>query len=143
MHGENPIKVAIIKDQGEVREGLGYLIGAASGYQFTGGYCSLEEAVEGIGTDPPDILLLSPEIASRVVRLIRQFRPTAHTDYRLTPHETRLLALLVEGHSYKTAASELGSALNTVAFHMKSIYRKLRVHSKSEAVAKALREQLV
>ncbi len=64
-------------------------------------------------------------------------------EYRLTPHELRLLKLATEGHSYKTAAAEVGSAVNTIAFHMKSIYRKLRVHSKTEAVAKALRDRLV
>jgi DNA-binding CsgD family transcriptional regulator len=51
--------------------------------------------------------------------------------------------LLAEGHSYKTAAEALGKSINTVAFHMKSIYSKLQVHSKSEAVAKALRTRIV
>jgi DNA-binding CsgD family transcriptional regulator len=55
----------------------------------------------------------------------------------------RLLGLLAEGHSYKTAAATLGSSVNTVAFHMKNIYVKLQVHSKSEAVAKALRNGIV
>ena len=64
-------------------------------------------------------------------------------DYKLTPHETRLLKLLVEGHNYKTAAAEVGVSVTTVAFHMRNIYEKLQVHSKSEAVAKALRNRLV
>jgi DNA-binding NarL/FixJ family response regulator len=86
---------------------------------------------------------MSPDVASRVLTLFRRFQPPPESDYRLTPHELRLLKLLAEGHSYKTAAAELGSSVNTVAFHMRSIYRKLEVHSKSEAVAKALREGLV
>ena len=86
---------------------------------------------------------MSPDVASRVLELFRRFRPPSGADYRLTPHELRLLRLLAEGHSYKTAAAELGGSVNTVAFHMRSIYRKLEVHSKSEAVAKALREGLV
>ena len=57
--------------------------------------------------------------------------------------EQRLLKLLVEGHSYKTAAAALNVAVSTVAFHLRSIYEKLQVHSKSEAVAKALRDRLV
>jgi DNA-binding CsgD family transcriptional regulator len=64
-------------------------------------------------------------------------------DYELTPHETRLLKLLVEGHNYKTAALELNVSINTISFHMRHIYEKLQVHSKSEAVAKALRDRLV
>ena len=58
-------------------------------------------------------------------------------------HETRLLGLLVDGHNYRTAATELGVSVNTIAFHMRNIYDKLEVHSKSEAVAKALRQRLV
>jgi len=54
-----------------------------------------------------------------------------------------LLKLLVEGHNYKTAAAQLGVSFNTICFHIKSIYEKLQVHSKSEAVSKALRNRLV
>ena len=86
---------------------------------------------------------MSPEVASRVIQLFRKIRPPEKADYNLTPHETRILKLLVEGHTYKTAAAELKSSVNTVAFHMQNIYRKLQVHSKSEAVAKALRNHIV
>jgi DNA-binding NarL/FixJ family response regulator len=103
---------------------------------------------------PPDRLLdglrdvatggavMSPEIAARVIALFKDYRPPEKVDYHLTPHELRLLRLLGDGHSYKTAAAELGSSINTVGFHMRSIYGKLQVHSKSEAVAKALRTGL-
>ena len=86
---------------------------------------------------------MSPEIARRVVTLFREYRPPEHADYHLTPTETRLLKLLVDGHNYKTAAAELGSSLNTVCFHIKQVYNKLQVHSKSEAVSKALRQHLI
>jgi DNA-binding NarL/FixJ family response regulator len=86
---------------------------------------------------------MSPEVARRVVRLFREFRPPDTAPCRLTPHETELLKLLVEGHHKKTAAREMGITVNTVSFHLKNIYSKLQVHSKTEAVAKALRERLV
>ena len=86
---------------------------------------------------------MAPEIARRVVELFRRFRPPEKANYNLTPHELRLLKLLVEGHSYKTAAVELGVSVNTIAFHVQNIYGKLQVHSKSEAVARALRENLI
>ena len=86
---------------------------------------------------------MSPEIASKVIKLFRDIRPPERADYNLTPHETRLLKMVVEGHNYKTAAAELGVSVTTVAFHMRNIYEKLQVHSKSEAVAKALRNRLV
>jgi DNA-binding CsgD family transcriptional regulator len=78
-----------------------------------------------------------------VIALFREVRPPERADYALTPHETRLLKLFVEGHNYKTAAAELGVSVHTVSFHLRSIYEKLQVHSKSEAVAKALRNRLV
>jgi len=86
---------------------------------------------------------MSPEIARRVIELFRKFRPPEKAQYNLTPHEMRLLKLLVEGHSYKTAAAELNVSQHTIAFHIQNIYVKLQVHSKSEAVSRALRENLV
>ena len=86
---------------------------------------------------------MSPEVASRVITLFREFRPPESTTCELSPHETRLLRLLVDGHNYKTAAAELGVTVHTISFHLRSIYDKLQVHSKSEAVAKAIRGRLV
>ena len=78
-----------------------------------------------------------------MVSLFREIRPPEEASYQLTPHEIRLLKLLVEGHNYKTAAVELNLSVNTIRFHMKSVYEKLQVHSKSEAVAKGLRQRIV
>ena len=86
---------------------------------------------------------MSPEVARRVIRIFREIQPPEHADYKLTPHEQRLLKLLVEGHSYKTAAAKLSVSPKTISFHLQKIYEKLQVHSKSEAVAKALRNRLV
>ncbi len=104
---------------------------------------------------PPDRLLLairetvaggsamSPSVARRVVTLFQSVPPPERADYGLTPHESKLLALLVEGHSYKSAGVALNVSINTITFHMRHIYDKLQVHSKSEAVAKALRGGMV
>ncbi|HEV2881659.1 MAG TPA: response regulator transcription factor [Pyrinomonadaceae bacterium] len=212
---EAVIKVAIVEDRREIREGLAMLINGTDGYRCTGSYGSMEEAFAKISANLPDVLLsdiglpgmdgiegirilkerhpallvlmlsvyddnerifdalcagacgyllkktpparlieslreasaggapMSPEIARKVVTLFRDFRPPERADYQLTPHELRLLKLLVEGHSYKTAAAELGVTVNTVSFHLRHIYEKLQVHSKSEAVAKALRDHLI
>src|SRR6266576_982814 len=86
---------------------------------------------------------MSPEVARRVITLFREIRPPDRSDYQLTPHELRLLKLFVEGHIYKTAAVELGVSVNTVNFHVRNIYEKLQVHTRSEAVAKALVNRLV
>ena len=82
---------------------------------------------------------MSPGIARRVMELFRQFRPPESVDHDLTPHELRVLRLLAEGHNLRTAARDIGVSVNTIGFHVKKIYTKLAVHSKAEAVAKALR----
>jgi DNA-binding NarL/FixJ family response regulator len=99
----------------------------------------LESLKEVMGGGAP----MSPEVARRVVALFREIRPPEQADYQLTPHEIRILVLLVEGYNYKTAGDELGVSINTIRFHMRSIYEKLQVHSKSEAVAKALRNRII
>jgi DNA-binding CsgD family transcriptional regulator len=60
--------------------------------------------------------------------------------YRLTPQEKRVLALLLQGHHKKTAADVMGVSVNTISFHLKNVYGKLGVHSKTEAVVKGLIE---
>ena len=102
-----------------------------------------ERLVEGIREAIAGGSPVSPEVARRMIAIFRDFHAPGPSDNELTPHEIRVLRLLVEGHNYTTAAVELGVSVNTVAFHMKRIYEKLHVHSKSEAVAKALRQRIV
>lgn len=117
------------------------LCAGASGYLLkrTSPAKIIENIREAVSGGAP----MSPEVAARVIRLFREVRPPEKVDYDLTPHETRLLKLLVEGHNYTTAAQELGVSYNTIKFHMRHIYEKLQVHSKSEAVAKALQGRLI
>ncbi len=87
---------------------------------------------------------MSPEIARKVVTLFhRTGRASAQSDQGLTPHELRLLKLLSEGRSYQALAEHFGVSINTVRNYIRSIYDKLHVHSKSEAVSKALRQGLI
>lgn len=210
-----PLRVVIIEDLREVREGLTMLIHGSNGFHCAGSYRTMEEALRGIPGSNPDVILtdiglpgmdgvegtrilrerfpevpvlaltvyddedsvfnaicagasgyllkntapvrlleslrevvdggapMSPDVARRVVTLFREFRPSPRASYQLTAQETELLKLMVEGHHYKTAAGVMGISTNTVSFHLKHIYEKLQVHSKTEAVAKALRERLI
>ena len=81
---------------------------------------------------------MSPGIARRVAESFR-----LATASPLSPRESEILALLCEGKSYKMIAAALYVSQETVHSHLKSIYRKLEVNSKSEAVARAIRERLV
>jgi DNA-binding NarL/FixJ family response regulator len=209
------IKVAIIEDLREVREGLAMLINGTDGFACVGRFRSMEEAIANLSREPPDVILtdiglpgmdgiagikilrekfpsvpcltltvyddderifdalcagacgyllkntqparlleslrevhaggapMSPDVARRVVTLFQKFTPPKNATYDLTPQEKELLKLLVEGHSYKTAAYQLDISIHTVSFHLRNVYEKLQVHSKSEAVAKALREQII
>jgi len=88
---------------------------------------------------------MSPEIAAKVIRVFRELRPIGKDPEgpQLTPQELRLLGCLADGHTYETAGLELGISVNTVRNYIRSIYEKLHVHSKSAAVAKALRSGLL
>jgi DNA-binding NarL/FixJ family response regulator len=210
-----PVRVVIIEDLREVREGLTMLINGTSGFRSAGSYRTMEDALRGMAASRPHVILtdiglpgmdgiegtrilrerfpdvpilalsvydddenvfnaicagasgyllkntpparlleslqevvnggapMSPDVARRVVTLFREYRPPERASYRLTPQEHDLLRLMVDGHHYKTAADVMGISTNTVSFHLKHIYEKLQVHSKSEAVAKALREHLL
>jgi len=210
-----PIKVTIIEDERDIRDGLGMLINYTDGFTCVGKYGSMEEALAGIRHRTPDVVLsdiglpgmngidgirlikekhpemtilmlsvyqdddrifhalcagavgyllkktpptkildalreavaggapMSPEVARKVITIFKDFRPPEEVEYDLTPHEIRILKLLVEGHSYKTAAARLNVTPSTISFHLKNIYEKLQVHSKSEAVAKALQYRLI
>ena len=86
---------------------------------------------------------LSPEIARKVVRLFRNIAPPEEVEEDLTHQEIRLLKLLADGHTYSSAAEEMGVSINTVRNYVRAVYSKLHVHSQSEAVGRALRAGLI
>mgnify|MGYP001558550842 FL=1 len=86
---------------------------------------------------------MSAEIAMRVLNAFRSLAPQRSEDSGLTRREEEILHELVKGNSYKSTADHLNISIHTVRFHIRSIYEKLHVHSKSEAVAKALKERLI
>ena len=53
----NPIKVAIVEDRREIRDGLAMLIGCTEGFRCTGSFRSMEEALDMIGRELPDVVL--------------------------------------------------------------------------------------
>jgi DNA-binding NarL/FixJ family response regulator len=85
---------------------------------------------------------MSSEIASRVLSAFRKLAPKEHGPSGLTRREEEVLQEITQGHSYKTIADHLFLSVHTVRFHIRSIYEKLHVHSKSEAVAKALKGRM-
>jgi DNA-binding NarL/FixJ family response regulator len=120
------------------------LCGGASGYilKRTAPARLLEAIREARDGGAP----MSPEIATKVVRLFQRIaRPGPHAglDSDLTPQQLQLLRLLAEGYSYQAAGGQLGISINTVRNYIRNIYEKLQVHTKSEAVSKAIRAGLL
>ena len=86
---------------------------------------------------------MTPEIARQVVGLVRHIAPPPSAVYEFTPREQSVLELLAAGHSYSKLAVQLGISVNTVRNNIRSIYEKLHVHSRSEAVSKAIRKGFI
>lgn len=85
---------------------------------------------------------MTPSVAKQVLSLFSLPYQNKKDMHLLTAREQDVLTLLVRGFSYKMISSELAIGLETVRSHIKNIYDKLHVHSKSEAVAKALQNKL-
>jgi DNA-binding NarL/FixJ family response regulator len=86
---------------------------------------------------------MSPEIARKVVGALQAAGPIDGSDEALTPHETRIVRMLADGDSYQDVGDRLGITVNTVRNYIRRIYEKLHVHTKSQAVSKALRGRLI
>ncbi len=81
----------------------------------------------------------------RIARLVlRQFaqQSSPQPDYHLTPREREILEAMVRGLTKKEIAAELGLSVHTADFHLRHIYEKLHVNTRTGAVAKAVREKL-
>jgi DNA-binding NarL/FixJ family response regulator len=86
---------------------------------------------------------MSPHIARKVIEMFKQNAPPPKADYHLTERELDVLERLVQGDDYKQIAEKLFLSVFTVRAHLRNIYDKLHVHSKSQAVSKALNERIL
>ena len=85
---------------------------------------------------------MSPGIARKVVLMFQKTAPSKE-DTQLSLRQLEILRMLAEGHSYKACAAALDVGLDTVRSHVRKIYERLHVHSRSEAVWKALQGGLL
>lgn len=87
---------------------------------------------------------MSPIIASKVLRMFKfNLGNQKESSFNLSSREKEILKCLVEGMSYKMIADTCFISADTVNGHIKNIYKKLQVHSKGEAVAKAIKGKIV
>ncbi len=86
---------------------------------------------------------MTASIAKKVLTLFKKYVPVQNKDFSLTKREKEILHLLVEGKNSFNIGDKLFISVQTVRNHIRHIYEKLQVHSKSQAVVKAIREGLV
>lgn len=88
---------------------------------------------------------MTPSVATRVLEKFRMTPPGSNVseDFQLSAREKEVLALLVDGLSYKMIAARLDISYHTVDAHIRRIYDKLHVNSMGEAVSKAIRKRIV
>jgi len=86
---------------------------------------------------------MTSSIATQVLKMFSELPQQTNAEYNLSEREKQVLNLLVNGYSYKMIAAEMFIAIDTVRSHIKKIYEKLQVNSKSEAVAKAFKDKLI
>src|SRR6188474_3032333 len=87
---------------------------------------------------------MSPSVATKVLKMMADQSPTKKPEtFNLSEREKEILSCLVKGMSYKLIADACFISIDTVRGHIRNIYEKLHVHSKSEAVAKAIKGKIV
>jgi DNA-binding NarL/FixJ family response regulator len=86
---------------------------------------------------------MTAAIARKVVTMFQTAPPAQPGGAALSPRELEVLRLLADGHVYKTAADRLQVSIDTIRYHVRHIYEKLHVHSKSEAVLKAFKQGIL
>jgi DNA-binding NarL/FixJ family response regulator len=208
-----PIRVAIIEDHDDFREGLVHVLNFSNGFTCAGSFSSVESALDEFpetdvvlldihlpgksGTEsiqeikrlaPPAFVIMltvfdddenvfnaimngadgyilkktpptqvlsaiqdaaaggspmTPYVARRVIELFKRYAPSGKEEYSLSPRESEILQQLVLGLDNQEIAERLFISYETVRNHIKHIYEKLHVHSKSQAVAKAIKQGLV
>ena len=81
---------------------------------------------------------MTMQIARKVITHFQQIQKPASDVEKLTPREQEVLTLLAKGYLYKEIAGNLGISINTLRNHLRTIYDKLHVHSRTEATVKYL-----
>jgi DNA-binding NarL/FixJ family response regulator len=207
------IKVAIVEDDDDIREGLAVLINGSPGYRCVGTYADAEQAIARLPAQTPDIVLMdiqlrkmsgiecteklkeaypdlqimiltvyedddrvfkslaagatgyvlkktppaelleaisrlhaggspmSDRIARKVVQEFRQTGTSSKEMENLTDREMEVLSFVAKGYQDKAIAEKLFISSETVRSHVRNMYQKLHVRSRTQAAVKFLRHE--
>ncbi len=130
------VMLTVYEDDSQIFDSLR---AGASGYILK--RAPLEEIISAIRDVQTGGAPMSPSIAKKVLNFFNESGKKIN-EYNLTSREKEILQELINGLSYKKIAETLFISLDTVRSHIKNIYQKLHVTSKSEAVVKALKDRL-
>ncbi len=141
--GMDTLKIIVISVFGDVRNVVAAIEAGADGYLLKGGDISdTERAIRDVvaGRAP-----ISPAVAGHILARVRNSAEThpVPSISPLTEKETEVLTDLARGFSYKEVAIRQRISHHTVADHVKAIYRKLSVNSRSQAVFEAMQSGLI
>jgi two-component system, NarL family, nitrate/nitrite response regulator NarL len=142
LHPDLPILALTVFE--EPATVLAAICAGADGYLLK--RCSAPELISAIRTAGVGGAPLSPGIAGALLQVVRKTAsvPAASPSrLDLTTREQEVLRALSAGHTYQETADRLHISVDTVRSHVRTLYRKLQVHSVSEAVARAIRDGLV
>ncbi len=129
----NDALIIMISIQDDDKSIFGSLQAGAVGYLHKS--VSPEELIEAIRLAVKGGSPMTPQIARKVLKSFHKFKPK-YTEDDLTEKEIAILSLLSEGKSYKKIADEMFLSVDGIKYHIRSIYEKLHVHSRAEAVNK-------
>jgi len=127
----------VYEDSGSIIQAIA---AGAAGYLHKGS--SLEAIVDSLKSMLNGGAPINPQIAKKVLDLFSRFSAPS-SDYGLTAREKEVLGLLVDGLVKKEIADRLFVSYNTIDKHVRNIYGKLQVQTRSGAVAKAFKERLL
>ena len=139
------LKIIVISVFGDVRNVVQAIEAGADGYLLKG--ADVEQTEQAIRNVVAGGAPISPAVAGHILAKVRSAAVQKHaaspTMGSLTEKETEVLTELARGFSYKEVALRQGISHHTVADHVKSIYRKLSVNSRSQAVFEAMQSGLI
>jgi len=125
--------LSVLEDSQSILEAI---CAGATGYLLKAtGLDQIPTAVKSLAAGGAPI---NSHIAKRVIKMFQEFAPQK-VDHNLSKREEEVLKMMVNGHIKKKIAEDLSISHHTVNFHIRAIYRKLQVNTRSDAVAKALR----
>lgn len=134
----NIIMVTVHQDDRHVFDAIcagavGYLLKSVSPEEMID---AVRQAVDG-GSP------MTPQIARKVISAFQQSPSSTADQPDLTDKERQVLAYLAEGKSYKMIADAMNLSVHSIRYYLRSIYEKLQVGSRAEAVAKGLKQRLI